>query len=152
LNLTPADVSDLMNKISGFLGVTSGYSSDSRDLQKAIADGPSNPHHEQAKLAISILKLQLKKYIGAYAAEMNGLDAIVFTAGIGENSTTLREAVLTDLDFLGIDVDKELNAKITRQSNNVKISTDASKVAVYVIPTNEELLIARDTAAIVSAI
>ena len=152
LNLTPAGVSDLMNKKSGFLGVTSGYSSDSRDLQKAIADGPSNPHHEQAKLAISILKLQLKKYIGAYAAEMNGLDAIVFTAGIGENSTTLREAVLTDLDFLGIDVDKELNAKITRQSNNVKISTAASKVAVYVIPTNEELLIARDTAAIVSAI
>ena len=82
---------------------------------------------------------------------MNGLDAIVFTAGVGENSTTLREAVLTDLDFLGIDIDKELNAKITRQSNNVKISTDASKVAVYVIPTNEELLIARDTEALVSA-
>ena len=151
LNLTPAGVSDLMNKKSGFLGVTSGYSSDSRDLQKAIADGPANPHHEQSKLAISILKLQLKKLIGAYAAEMNGLDAIVFTAGIGENSTTLREAVLTDLDFLGIDIDKELNAKITRQSNNVKISTDASKVAVYVIPTNEELLIARDTEALVSA-
>ena len=152
LNLTPAGVNDLMNKKSGFLGVTSGYSSDSRDLQKAVADGPSNPHYEQSQLAINILKLQLKKLIGAYAAEMNGLDAIVFTAGIGENNTTLREAVLTDLDFLGIDIDKELNAKITRQSNNVKISTDASKVAVYVIPTNEELLIARDTAAIVSAI
>ena len=68
-----------------------------------------------------------------------------------ETGTTLREAVLTDLDFLGIDIDKELNAKITRQSNNVKISTDASKVAVYVIPTNEELLIARDTEALVSA-
>jgi len=145
-------IEDLMNKKSGFLGVTSGYSSDSRDLQKAISEGPSNPHHEQSKLAIDILKLQLKKFIGAYAAEMNGLDAVVFTAGIGENSTTLREAVLTDLDFLGIDIDKDLNAKITRQSDNVKISTEKSKVAVYVIPTNEELLIARDTAAIVSAI
>ncbi len=152
LNLTGAEVSDLMNKKSGFLGVTSGYSSDSRDLQKAIAEGPSNPHHEQSKLAIDILKLQLKKYIGAYAAEMNGLDAVVFTAGIGENSTTLREAVCSDLDFLGIDIDKDLNATVFRQSNNVKISTEKSKVAVYVIPTNEELLIARDTAAIVGAL
>ena len=152
LNLTGAEVNDLMNKKSGFLGVTSGYSSDSRDLQKAIAEGPSNPHHEQAKLAINILKLQLKKYIGAYAAEMNGLDAVVFTAGIGENSTTLREAVCSDLEFLGIDIDKELNATVFRQSNNVKISTEKSKVAVYVIPTNEELLIARDTAAIVGAL
>ena len=152
LNLTGAQVNDLMNKKSGFLGVTSGYSSDSRDLQKAISEGPSNPHHEQSKLAIDILKLQLKKYIGAYAAEMNGLDAVVFTAGIGENSTTLREAVCSDLEFLGIDIDKELNATVFRQSQNVKISTEKSKVAVYVIPTNEELLIARDTAAIVRAL
>lgn len=152
LNLTPAEVSDLMNKKSGFLGVTSGYSSDSRDLQKAMAEGPANPHYEQSVLAVNILKHQLKKLIGAYAAEMNGLDAIVFTAGIGENNTALREAVCTGLDYFGIEIDTELNAKVLRQSDNVRISTDNSKVAVYVIPTNEELLIARDTAAIVSAI
>ncbi len=150
LNLTPAEASDLMNKKSGFLGVTSGYSSDSRDLQKAVAEGPTNPHYEQSVLAINILKHQLKKLIGAYAAEMNGLDAIVFTAGIGENNTSLREMVCEDMEFLGIEIDKELNAKVTRQSDNVKLSTNGSKVAVYVIPTNEELLIARDTEALVS--
>ena len=150
LNLTTAEVNDLMNKKSGFLGVTSGYSSDSRDLEKAISEGPSNPHYEQSNLAINILMLQLKKYIGAYAAEMNGLDAVVFTAGLGENNPHLRELVCENMEFFGIELDKELNAKMLRQSNIVKLSTDASKVAVYLIPTNEELLIARDTAAIVS--
>ncbi len=150
LGLTPAEASDLMNKKSGFLGV-SGFSSDSRDLEAAVAEGPANPNYERASLAISILKLQLKKLIGAYAAEMNGLDAVVFTAGIGENNTRLREIVCEDMSFLGIELNKELNAKMLRQSNIVKLSTDASRVAVYLIPTNEELLIARDTAAIVSA-
>ena len=98
-----------------------------------------------------ILKLQLKKYIGAYAAEMNGLDAVVFTAGIGENNPHLREIVCEDMEYFGIKINKELNAKMLRQSNIVKLSTDDSKVAVYLIPTNEELLIARDTAALVSA-
>ncbi|MBQ9802007.1 MAG: acetate kinase [Clostridia bacterium] len=151
LNLTPAEASDLMNKKSGFLGVTGGYSSDSRDLEKAVAEGPANPHYEQANLAINILKLQLKKLIGAYAAEMNGLDAIVFTAGIGENNARLREIVCEDMSYFGIEIDKELNAKMVRQPNIVKLSTDASKVAVYLIPTNEELLIARDTEALVNA-
>lgn len=151
LNLTPAEVSDLMNKKSGFLGVTGGFSSDSRDLEKAVADGPSNPHYEQADLAINILKLQLKKLIGAYAAEMNGLDAIVFTAGIGENNPRLREIVCEDMSYFGIELNKELNAKMLRQPNIVKLSTDASRVAVYLIPTNEELLIARDTEALVKA-
>ena len=151
LNLTTAGVNDLMNKKSGFLGVTGGYSSDSRDLEKAVAEGPSNPNYEQANLAINILKLQLKKLIGAYAAEMNGLDAIVFTAGIGENNTRLREIVCDDMEFFGVELDKELNAKMTRQPNIVKLSTDASRVAVYLIPTNEELLIARDTEALVKA-
>ena len=151
LNLTPAQASDLMNKKSGFLGVTSGFSSDSRDLENAVAEGPSNPHYEQANLAINILKLQLKKLIGAYAAEMDGLDAIVFTAGIGENNTRLREIVCEDMSYFGIEIDKELNAKMLRQPNIVKLSTDASRVAVYLIPTNEELLIARDTEALVKA-
>ncbi|MBE6604579.1 MAG: acetate kinase [Ruminococcaceae bacterium] len=151
LNLTPAEVSDLMNKKSGFLGVTGGYSSDSRDLEKAVEEGPANPHYEQADLAINILKLQLKKLIGAYAAEMNGLDAIVFTAGIGENNPRLREIVCEDMSYFGIELDKELNAKMLRQPNIVKLSTDASRVAVYLIPTNEELLIARDTEALVKA-
>lgn len=151
LNLTTEGVNNLMNKKSGFLGVTGGYSSDSRDLEKAVNEGPSNPHYEQAKLAINILKLQLKKYIGAYSAEMNGLDAVVFTAGIGENNTRLREIVCEDMDFFGIEIDKDVNAKVFRQTDIVKISTEASKVAVYVIPTNEELLIARDTEALVKA-
>ena len=150
LNLTTEGVNTLMNKKSGFLGVTSGYSSDSRDLEKAIGEGPSNPHYEQSNLAVNILKLQLKKLIGAYAAEMNGLDAVVFTAGIGENNPHLREIVCEDMEYFGIEINKELNAKTLRQSNIVKLSTDNSKVAVYLIPTNEELLIARDTEALVS--
>jgi len=150
LNLDGAGVNNLMNKKSGFLGV-SGFSSDSRDLESAIANGPSDPHFERANLAVNILKFQLKKYIGAYSAIMNGLDAVVFTAGIGENNPHLREIVCEDMEYFGIKINKELNAKTLRQSNIVKLSTDDSKVAVYLIPTNEELVIARDTAAIVSA-
>ena len=150
LNLTGAEVNNLMNKKSGFLGI-SGFSSDSRDLEAAISRGPSDPQYERANLAVNILKFQLKKYIGAYAAIMNGLDAVVFTAGIGENNPHLREIVCEDMEYFGIKIDKELNAKMLRQSNIVKLSTDDSKVAVYLIPTNEELVIARDTAAIVSA-
>ena len=150
LNLTGAEVNNLMNKKSGFLGI-SGFSSDSRDLEAAINRGPSDPQYERANLAVNILKFQLKKYIGAYAAIMNGLDAVVFTAGIGENNPHLREIVCEDMEYFGIKIDKELNAKMLRQSNIVKLSTDDSKVAVYLIPTNEELVIARDTAAIVSA-
>ena len=95
------------------------------------------------------MKLQIKKYIGAYTAEMNGLDAVVFTAGIGENNPHLREIVCDDMDYFGIEINKELNAKMLRQPNIVKLSTDRSKVAVYLIPTNEELMIARDTEALV---
>ena len=150
LNLTGAEVNNLMNKKSGFLGI-SGFSSDSRALESAIAAGPSDPHYERANLAVNILKFQIKKYIGAYSAIMNGLDAVVFTAGIGENNPHLREIVCEDMDFFGIKINKELNAKTLRQPNIVKLSTDDSRVAVYLIPTNEELVIARDTAALVSA-
>ena len=150
-NLTPAQMDDLMNKKSGFLGV-SGFSSDCRDLESAIVAGPSDPNHERAKLAIRILTHNIKKYIGSYASIMNGLDAVVFTAGIGENNRRLRELVCTDMEFLGIDFDKAANQGEPNAGDNTKISTDASKVAVYVIPTNEELVIAQDTAAIVAAL
>ena len=149
MNLTTAEVNDLMNKKSGFIGI-SGFSSDSRDLEAAIEEGPSNPHYERAKLAVDMLAHQIKKYIGAYAAVMNGLDAVVFTAGIGENNPHLREIVCEDMEYYGIKIDKELNAKMLRQPNIVRLSSNESKVAVYLIPTNEELVIARDTEALVS--
>ena len=140
-----------MNKKSGFLGI-SGFSSDSRDLESAIAAGPSDEHYERASLAVDMLKHQIKKYIGAYAAIMNGLDAVVFTAGVGENNPHLREIVCNDMDFLGIKIDKAVNEKALRQPNIVKLSSDDSKVAVYLIPTNEELVIARDTEEIVKGL
>ncbi len=150
MNLSTAEVNNLMNKKSGFLGI-SGFSSDSRDLEAAISRGPEDPQYERANLAVNILKFQIKKYIGAYTAIMNGLDAVVFTAGIGENNPHLREIVCEDMECFGIRINKELNAKTLRQSNIVKLSTDDSKVAVYLIPTNEELVIARDTEALVKA-
>ena len=149
--LTPAQMDDLMNKKSGFLGV-SGFSSDSRDLESAIADGPSNPNYERANLAVNILTHNIKKYIGAYASIMTGLDAVVFTAGIGENNPHLRELVCENMEFFGIEFDKAANDAAPHVSENTKISTDSSKVAVYVLPTNEELVIAQDTAAIVAAL
>ena len=150
-NLTTAQVNNLMNKESGFLGI-SGFSSDSRDLEDAIAQGPSCENYERSNLAVNILKHHIKKYIGAYAAIMNGLDAVVFTAGIGENNPHLREIICEDMEYYGIEINKELNAKTLRQPNIVKLSTDNSKVAVYLIPTNEELVIAKDTEKIVSAL
>lgn len=149
MNLTTAEVNDLMNKKSGLLGI-SGFSSDSRDLEAAIAEGPQSPRYERAKLAIDILAYQIKKYIGAYAAAMDGVDAIVFTAGLGENNPHLRELVCDNMTYLGVEIDREVNDKALRQPNIVKLSSNASRVAVYLIPTNEELVIARDTEALVS--
>jgi acetate kinase len=141
---TPDQMDSFMNKECGFLGV-SGVSSDSRDVEAGILEG-----NERCKLAAEVLAYQVKKYIGSFAAAMNGLDAVVFTAGMGENNTELRERVCANMDFYGIELDTEVNTKTFRQPNNVKISTDASKVQVWVIPTNEELMIASDTEAIVS--
>jgi acetate kinase len=142
------EINTIMNKKSGFLGITE-YSSDSRELENAIAAGPTDPHYERAMLAVNILKHQIKKYIGSYAALMNGLDAVVFTAGIGENFPYLRKVICEDMEFVGIELDNAANDQAVRKSDSTKISTDASKVAVYVIPTNEELVIAKDTAALV---
>ena len=143
---TPDEMSDFMNKKCGFLGV-SGISSDSRDIEAAILEG-----NHRAELAANILAYQIQKYIGSYTAAMNGLDAIVFTAGMGENNTELRERVCRNMEYFGIEMDYEVNAKAHHQPNVVKLSTDNSKVAVYLIPTNEELVIAQDTEAIVSAL
>lgn len=137
LGLTPPEMSDYLNKKSGFLGV-SGISSDNRDLEAAAEKGD-----KRAILAGDILRYGIKKYIGAYAAAMNGLDAVIFTGGIGENADLVRRDVCRDMDFFGIKIDEELNATIHGQLT--KISTPDSKVEVWVIPTNEELLIARDT-------
>ncbi|MBQ9510329.1 MAG: acetate kinase [Clostridia bacterium] len=141
--LDPDAMSNYMNKECGFLGV-SGISSDSRDIEAAIL---KDDH--RAYLAANILAYQIKKYIGSYTAAMNGLDAIVFTAGMGENNPELRERVCTDMEYFGIEIDKELNAKSHHQPDIVKLSTENSKVLVYLIPTNEELMIASDTEAIV---
>ncbi len=141
LGLTPAQTSDYLNKKSGFLGV-SGISSDNRDITAAIAEG-----NERAKLTSEMLTYQIKKYIGSFAAAMNGLDAVIFTGGIGENAPEVREAVCKDMSFFGIEVDSELN---NVRGELRKISSENSKVQVWIVPTNEELLIARDTLALVS--
>ena len=93
----------------------------------------------------------IKKYIGSYVAALNGVDAVVFTAGMGENNVELRERVCKDMDFFGIKLDDAANKATVRKSEPVKLSTDDSKVLVYMIPTNEELMIARDTEALVKA-
>jgi len=136
---TPSEMSDYMNKKCGFLGV-SGISSDSRDIEAAIREG-----NHRADLAANILAYQVQKYIGSYTAAMNGLDAIVFTAGMGENNPELRERACSNMEYFGIEIDREVNAAAHHQSNVVKLSTENSKVAVYLIPTNEELVIANDT-------
>ena len=149
-NFTPDEVANYMNKECGFLGV-SGISSDSRDVEAAILEN-DGIRSERAALAANVLAYQIQKYIGSYTAAMNGLDAIVFTAGMGENNTELRERVCTDMEFFGIKLDCEVNAKAHHQSNIVKLSADDSKVQVWLIPTNEELMIARDTEEIVKAL
>ncbi|MBQ7958141.1 MAG: acetate/propionate family kinase, partial [Oscillospiraceae bacterium] len=142
LGLSASEMSEYLNKKSGFLGI-SGVSSDNRDITKAAEEG-----NERAILAGDMLVYQIKKYIGSYAAAMNGLDAVLFTGGIGENATDVREKVCADMSFFGIEIDNELNSTIRGKLQ--KISTENSKVEVWVVPTNEELLIARDTLALIS--
>lgn len=142
-NISPKDMQSWMNKKCGLLGV-SGVSSDMRALCKAIEEG-----NKDAKLAYDILCYDIKKYIGAYAAAMNGVDAIVFTAGIGENTPELRRDVIKDMDYLGVKLDEEKNMIGKRLPEPALISAPDSKVKVYVIMTDEELVIASDTQAIV---
>ncbi len=138
---TPAEMDAYMNKKCGFLGI-SGISSDARDIEAAMKAGD-----EKAKLAFDMLCYQIKKFIGSYAAAMGGLDAIVFTAGIGEHTPYIRAGALEGLEFLGVELDEERNSFVHSDAP-VKISKDSSKVSVYMIPTNEELVIAKDTEAL----
>ena len=140
-NLTAEQLQKIINKESGVAGV-SGVSSDMREIDAAIAAG-----NERAKLSLEMYEQRIIKYIGAYAAEMGGLDIIVFTGGVGENQATVRQCVCEPLAFLGVEINKELNAEV--RGVEAEISTPASRVKVCVIPTDEELMIARDTEALV---
>ena len=137
------DVVSVLNKKSGMLGV-SGISSDFRDVEKAAEEG-----NERCKLAINIFAQRVKSFIGSYIAEMNGADAIVFTAGVGENDIMMRELICSDMDQIGIKVDPKKN---NVRGEETVISADDSKIKVLLIPTNEEFMIARDTAEIVAAL
>ena len=132
-------VTEILNKKSGVLGI-SGVSSDFRDIEEAADAG-----NERCKYALDAFKYQVAKFIGGYAAAMNGVDVIVFTAGVGENSATTRQGVCDYLGYLGITVDAEANGK---RGEEIEITTPDSKVKVFVVPTNEELMIARDTVAL----
>lgn len=136
-DLTLNEVNSMLNKHSGLLAI-SGISSDMREVIEAMNRG-----NENAKLAFEMYAYRIRKYIGAYTAALDGLDAIVFTAGVGENSAVLREKVCEGLSFIGVELDKSRNE--VRSSEARSITTDASRVSVLVVPTNEELLIARDT-------
>jgi acetate kinase len=135
--LTLNEVNSMLNKHSGLIAI-SGISSDMREVEKAMSEGNQN-----AKLAFDMYEYRLRKYIGAYTAAMNGLDALVFTAGVGENSVLLRHNVCKELTFFGVELDDEQNQ--TRSSEERRISKFSSKVEVLIIPTNEELMIARET-------
>ena len=133
-------LSNLMNKESGVYGMT-GISSDFRDIEDAAANGD-----KKAQIALESYAKKVKKYIGSYAAEMNGVDAVVFTAGVGENGIEMRAEIASNMEFLGMKLDKEANK--VRGKERV-ISTEDSKVKILLIPTNEELVIARDTVSLV---
>ncbi|MBQ1431326.1 MAG: acetate kinase [Firmicutes bacterium] len=135
-NLAPGKANEILNKKSGVLGI-SGVSSDFRDIEAAVEEG-----NERAALALKVFAHKVRFYIGAYIAEMNGCDAIVFTAGVGENDITMRELICHDLGNLGIKIDP-LKNKI--RGKETIISADDAKIKALLIPTNEELMIARDT-------
>ncbi|SDY51543.1 acetate/propionate family kinase [Thermoactinomyces sp. DSM 45892] len=142
-DLTLGEVQSMLNKHSGLLGV-SGLSGDMREVTEAMFDG--NP---QAKLAIEMYVYRLRKMIGAYFAALNGADALIFTAGVGENASLIREKVCSGLSYLGMEIDLEENS--VRRKEDRRISTSQSKIDVLVIPTNEELMIARDAKNLVSS-
>ncbi len=140
-NMTAEQANNMLNKKSGVLGI-SKISSDFRDIEEAAEKGDEN-----AKLALAVYDYRVKKYIGSYIAAMNGADAVIFTAGLGENSALTRESICKDMDFLGIKVDTEKN-KVRGKLTD--ISAEGSRVKVLIVPTNEELMIARDTKQLVS--
>ena len=137
LNLDADGMSALLNKKSGVAGITEGMS-DMRDVENAAAQG-----NEHARLALDMYFYRIKKYVGAYAAAMGGVDIIVFTAGVGENQAGMREEVCRDMEWMGVKIDNALNAAV--RGKEVELSTPDSKVKVCIIPTDEELMIATDT-------
>ncbi|WP_018702420.1 acetate/propionate family kinase [Anaeromusa acidaminophila] len=138
-NMDADAIDSYINKESGVLGI-SGVSSDFRDIEGAADEG-----NERAQLALDVFAYRVQKYVGAYAAAMNGVDAIVFTAGLGENSISMRESIAEAFGYLGAKIDKDRN---NVRGKACEISTADSKVKLFVIPTNEELMIARDTKSI----
>ena len=141
VGMSATEVEDILNRKSGLLGV-SGISNDNRDVSKAAAEG-----NYRAQLALKILTHGIKKHIGSYIAEMNGVDVLVFTAGLGENDIALRERVCANMDFFGIAIDAEKN-NVRGEARN--ISAADARVQTFVIPTDEEYMIALDTAALIS--
>ncbi len=139
---TPHEMADFLNKESGVLGI-SGVGSDMRDVEKAANEG-----HPMARLALEMYAYRIKKYIGSYAAAMGGVDIIVWTAGVGENQISMREMACEGLEFLGIKIDKEAN---NTRGEEAVISAKDSKVVVCVVPTDEELVIAKDTMELLKA-
>ena len=139
LNMSYDEVNDLLNKRSGVLGI-SGVSSDFRDIEEAADRGD-----QRAQLALRAFCYRVIKYIGAYAAAMNGVDIIAFTAGLGENSPPARTEICKSLTFLGAEIDEQKN---NIRGKEADISADTSRVRILLIPTNEELMIARETKAI----
>ena len=137
--ITLDEIETVLNKQSGLLGI-SGLTNDMREL----LDEELEKQDRRSKLAIDIFCNRIKKYIGAYLAEMGGADAIIFTGGIGENSPVIRRRICEGLSFLGLEIDDEKNT-LTIGGKGGQISSDGSRLAAYSIPTNEELLIARDT-------
>ena len=141
-NLDIEGIMNVLNKKSGVFGLSGGISSDFRDLTGAMAEGD-----KKAKIALEVFAYRVAKYIGAYAAAMNGVDDIVFTAGIGENVSYVREQVCSYLGYLGVELDPDANEKFRGEQG--EITKPGCKVRVFVIPTNEELAIARETLALV---
>lgn len=137
---TISEVMDILNKKSGVMGI-SGVSSDFRDINKGISDG-----NERCDIAMNAFCYQAAKFIGGYIAAMNGVDAIVFTAGVGENDFLVRKLTMERFKYMGIEIDEEANSN---RGVEIQISTTNSKIPVYVIPTNEELAIARETVALI---
>jgi len=140
-NLSSKEISSLLNKESGVLGLAGIGKSDFRDIEKAVGEGVEN-----ARLALDIFSYRVAKYIGEYAAAMNGVDAVVFTAGIGENAPGQREEICDYLTYLGLEID---SAKNNCRGKEIDVSSEKSRVRTLVIPTNEELVIARDTIALI---
>jgi acetate kinase len=144
--LGSAEVDTLLNKESGLLGL-SGLTADMRELLQEEAENEDR----RAKLALDIFCTRVKKYIGAYHAEMGGADAVIFTGGIGENSAVIRERICSDLDCLGLLLDRDRNNQLPSGESG-EITTDGSRLKAFVIPTDEELMIARDTVRILSGV